>query len=231
MHEVLGHGSTIAYIPGEVYCDVARGYISMDKDGIPISAGRLGDFSMESIADVIACYAFNQKVSYDMADYTAETYAFATLCKSSGCSIDDFIDNGMEQLTDCMNKSGIRDPYTTLLKLDYEHYYMQDGAAIDINEAYNNILMEYFGEIAANKIYKGENICSVKQWASESLEAYNDIVDVDYENDSKVLLVNLGKKTYTIKPDDIQVNVLNIIDKIKEVHRNSVEQHEEELEE
>ena len=120
IHEILGHGSTIAYdSEKKVLCDVLSSYIKIDEKGnIADIYLYYGKFASEGIADTISSIAENKKFDYNISGYSTQIYDLTTLCSSVGISIEDFANYGIDYLTDKMIEKGIENPYQLILSLD-----------------------------------------------------------------------------------------------------------------
>ena len=219
-HEILGHGSTIAYIPDKVYCTVAGMNMFLDENGMASSSGITGHFMEESIADLISAYAIKQKLFGEDNDYTFETYAFSALCRSADCYITDFANGGVDYLIKCMQNKGITNPYQTILSLDSESMYFRyskDPKNIAIKEC----MLGYFLNAAETKKANGESEKDIEIWAKDSLSEYENFVHTDEKNNIHAYSMK-GKKV-SINPDKIEKNVIAEIQKMMKKTKNPTE--------
>ena len=216
-HEILGHGSTLAYIPNQVYCTINNFYLNIDENGNLNSCGKLGTSASEAIADLISSYSSNIKNDFENS-YTIEVYALSTLLKANNYSIDDFVNYGINGLIQKMKEQGINNPMQYIMKLDKEKEFMFENVALGQDKAYYDIFTDYYWESALSKAINGESIDEIKKWAEESLEAYNITLEPFYfYGDTVKILEETRKENYNmIKPDMIKDEVIQNIEYLRE---------------
>lgn len=222
-HEILGHGSTIAYLPNEVYCTVDQTFLNIDENGNLYSTGRMGDFASESIADIISIYASDTKITSEHGGYPTEIYALSTLCTSTDCTYEEFINYGIKHLMNKIKENGISNPSQLITTLDCEHNYIRKGVSLGTDKIYNDIFLEYFCESALNKLKKGEKIEDITNVIEESLEEYNNLMETEELFGAKCITQPSIDNVSIIKPDIIKKNVLNAIEYVKNYNLKSMD--------
>ena len=214
-HEILGHGSTMAYIPDKVYCNVQAGYINIDENGNLNSYGFLGTFATEAIADIISSYASNMGITDYDTDYTTEVYALSTLLKANNYSIDDFINYGIKGLTEKMKEQGISNPTQYIMKLDQEKLFMSENVALGTDKTYYDIFTDYFLESSLSKAINGESVDDIRKWAEESLENYKNVICLDEYNGREMIAETRKENVNLIKPNMIKDGVIYYIEDLR----------------
>ena len=176
-HEILGHGSTRAYISEkEVLVDIMTPYLVIEDNGVVNSAGNYGYFGMEGIADIITSTAMNKKLGYDTAAYTPEVYYLSTLCASVGITPEEYANNGIEYLSNKMVDNGISNPYYYLTILDVQTELLNNYQDVQANST--ELFIEYFQELISSgntKYIEDAKTEYAKYITTENLEG-NDIV-------------------------------------------------------
>ena len=208
IHEILGHGMTRTYMSENngMFFDVATPYVQINDKGIIESAGTLGHFSLEGIADIITSIATGDKLRTDKASYTTEAYSLCTLCASVGIELDEFANKGIGFLIEKMQKKGIDNPYKIIMTLDSQTELYAN------NELYKCNNTEFFIKYYEELINAG-NVENVK----ESSSVYKDYIDVENINGINMIIrVSSADCFCIIQPDTIEQAVASIIEKNEE---------------
>ena len=182
-HEILGHGSTRAYISEkEVLVDIMTPYLVIEDNGVVNSTGNYGYFGMEAIADIITSTAMNKKLGYDTAAYTPEVYYLSTLCASVGITPEEYANNGIEYLNAKMMENGISNPYYYLTILDVQTELLNNYQDVQANAT--DIFIEYFQELIASgntKYIEDAKTEYAKYITTENLDGNNIVVRIKTE--------------------------------------------------
>ena len=119
LHEILGHGSTMAYIEEKgVICKIDESYILLDKEGRYIDNGTFGRATSEGIADIIASKAMGKPATIYENSYSTFVYALSLFCSTLDISMEEFANKGIDILIERMKENKISEPYLLINSLD-----------------------------------------------------------------------------------------------------------------
>lgn len=118
VHEILGHGMTIAYIPDKkVYCSTYISVLNINDD--IVEETYIGKSFDEAVVSLITCCATGKKMdSYFV--YINFTYMFLLLCNSNGVNIDDYANYGVEYLINKMKDNNLEYDVNIIELLDFK---------------------------------------------------------------------------------------------------------------
>ena len=204
-HEILGHGLTRAYIPDKkVMCEFMNTYLEINDQGLITSAGYLGHFGNEGIADLVTAIATDRKITTETAGYTTEVYEVASLCSSLGISIEDYVNNGIPIIVDKMYEKGIDNPVQTISVFDNTTALMQQNAMVQAD--LTNTFIDYYGELIEDKAVDADTLVD----SSNAYKEYVDTFALDENLGELVIKLNDEDTLSWINPEMVTYSIENI---------------------
>lgn len=154
-HEVLGHGSSMAYIKdnGGIFCSNSFETILVENKDI-YGYSVFGNSFGEALADYVSYLATDRKISYIESNYLPTLYFLKILCDSNGISMEKYANEGIKCLTDKMNSNGMSNQIELINYMDMKLYLLTVDNK-NVNVTYNEIILSYLCDLAINR--KGNN--------------------------------------------------------------------------
>lgn len=184
LHEMLGHGSTDAYLDdSKVYCSIdTPTYVTNTKDNF-IGYSLYGEAFTEAMAQIIAITALDKELSEEhQSGYDLDMVELLMLCKDNKCSISDYANYGVNKLIEKMKENGIDNPYNLIAMISYNH-----ESAITANEMEilsEQLMYEYFCERIDDEQNKGKTTEELNKDMQYVFGSYYDYV-LTFENNNR----------------------------------------------
>ena len=144
IHEVLGHGSNIAYLnkDGGIYCSPTISNIMIEDHDYILGNVVIGKTYEEGLAEYIRYKATNKKIDPNTTSYSVPLYMLLFMCKSCNLSLEDYANNGVEILIDKLQENNLGSVVHFIELLDIEFNYSA-FADVEVGWEYNDILYQY----------------------------------------------------------------------------------------
>lgn len=215
MHEILGHGMTMAYTlkDGGVLCLPSIHYFTVNKDKTKLeNFYSNGESLKEALAELIAVKASGKKTAPSESHYVVYLQELELFLKSTGVEDYEFASNGIKYLIDKMKESGVEDAF------DYIDDFDTRMNLFETNQNFYTLC----GDIDTLEVYYLLSVTDKKIKNGASEEYIMDFVD-DCINSSKsvINLENTDEYNGIVWKNNVEAELINY-DWIKDTTLNSI---------
>lgn len=209
LHEILGHGMTMAYAPenGGISCSLYDSYYTIDDNKLT-GSGKLGMSIFEAIPDIISALASGTKLDCQEGGYEIEVYTLQAISASLNCEISDIANYGVDYLIKLMQENKIDDPYSYIMSIDtqFDFGYQSQVEGILDDSTCETLLVEYFSEWSEERLKDGYAKDELIDEAQTAILNAKNLIKCITMNDSKIILSGSSNMN-AINP----TNVANVV--------------------
>ena len=176
LHEMLGHGTTDAYLDdSKVYCSIDTPTYVTNTSNKFVGYSLYGEAFTEAMAQIIAITALDNDLCEEyQSGYDLDMVELLMLCKDNKCSLSDYANYGVNKLIEKMKTNGIDNPYSTIAMISYNH----ESAVLDdqMEILSEQLMYEYFCERISDEQNKGKTIEEINKDMQNVFASYNNYV-------------------------------------------------------
>ena len=210
MHEILGHGMTMAYTDkdGGIATSPELDFALVDnKDILFVSA--LGGAFKEAIAQIITSKACNKKYTTDDTHYVVYVQYLELLLKSLDIRDYEYASKGTKYLVNQMKKNGIEDAIDYIHDIDSKKTYFEaQDQFVALTGDLDTVESCYLINIISNKYPNCYNKDELETFIDKCLKSANNIIVYDNYEGNEGLLWENGVEGEFINFDWIKGNTL-----------------------
>lgn len=208
IHEILGHGMTMAYIPeSKVYCTTTMN-CCLISDNEYHGKYIFGKSLDEATAEFITCFATNEKIEYDYTVYTTSEYGLLLLCESNDVSIREYAENGVQYLIKKMKQNGLN------TQIDYITYLDEKLSQVifynsDTDYTLEDVTTDYLYTLMSNELDQNIDVETVKKDMYKLIDCYKPYINPYIQEEDNITAFAIWNDYYTdyIGIEDLKSNV------------------------
>lgn len=191
-HEILGHGSTTAYIDEyNVYCTPRIPIAIFDNEGNIVQVSYYGSALDEGYTEIIASIASGNKINCYKSGYGFLSYAFISYLTMCGLSINDFSKEGVtaiKKASDSISSNISSDLINTLdttLSLQMSN--------VSFYNDYTDYIISIYMELIDGYTYQGYDDKLIENLVKSSLDRYKDYIDPVFKGNGISLIASYNE--------------------------------------
>lgn len=203
LHEIIGHGSTKAYIEDkEILCTCDKHYMDLDENGAIIDFWDFGRFADEAIAQIIESKTMGGPLTEkDDPTYSSLVYGLSLFCSTLDISVEDFANYGIDLIVDKMKENGIENPYQYICYLDNKSRLVESCSTVEDFDS-SVVYTTYLDELLSLGVNKEKLV--------EDSRAFEEFVEPFYVNELKILgYITANDSADLVQPDEITEYIEN----------------------
>jgi hypothetical protein len=210
MHEILGHGMTMAYTDkdGGIATSPELDFALVDNKDI-LFVSSLGGAFKEAIAQIITSKACNKKYTTDDTHYVVYIQYLELLLKSLDIKDYEYASKGTKYLVNQMKKNGIEDAIDYIHDIDSKKTYFEaQDQFVALTCDLDTVESCYLINIISNKYPNIYNKDELETFIDKCLKSSNNIIVYDNYEGNEGLLWENGVEGEFINFDWIKGNTL-----------------------